>query len=67
MVATLDWTIDLSNPTDPKVIGAQPRGVFEQAALRAIRRWRYNPKIVDGVAVERTGIKVRIRFELGKG
>ena len=49
---------------DPKVIGANPRGVFEQAALRAVRRWRYNPKIENGVAVARAGIRVRLRFEL---
>ena len=50
-----------------KVIGANPRGVFEQATLRAVRRYRYNPKIVDGVAVARHGIQVRIRFELAGG
>lgn len=49
---------------DPKVIGANPRGVFEQAALRAVRRWRYNPRIENGVAVARSGIRVRLRFEL---
>jgi len=49
---------------DAKVIDANPRGVFEQATLRAVRRYRYNPKIVDGVAVARHGVQVRIRFEL---
>ena len=49
---------------DPKVVRAEPRGVFEQSALRAVRRWRYNPKVVDGVAVERQGVGVRLRFEL---
>jgi protein TonB len=52
---------------DPKVIGANPRGVFEQSALRAVRRWRYNPKVESGVAVARPGIRVRLRFELGGG
>jgi protein TonB len=52
---------------DPKVIGARPRGVFEQAALHAVRRWRYNPRIEDGVAVARPGIRVRLRFELEGG
>jgi protein TonB len=52
---------------DPKVIGANPPTVFERSALTAIGRWRYNPQIVDGTAVARHGIKVRIRFELGGG
>ncbi len=47
-----------------KVIGAHPRTVFEQSALRAIRRWRYNAKIEDGKAVAQHGLRVRIRFEL---
>ncbi len=49
---------------DPKVIASRPTSVFERSALRAVRRWRYNPKIEDGVAVERTGVRVRLRFEL---
>jgi protein TonB len=49
---------------NPKVIGADPPGVFERATLRAVRRYRYNAKIVDGVAVARHGIQLRIRFKL---
>ena len=64
----IEFTIGAAGTVaNPKVIGAQPPGVFEQSALRAIRRWRYNPKIVDGEAVERPGQRVRIRFELGRG
>jgi len=48
-----------------KVIGASPPAVFDRAALRAVRRWRYNPQIVDGKAVPREGVKVRLRFQLG--
>lgn len=50
---------------DARVIGALPPSVFEDAALRAVRRWRYNPKIEHGSPVSRPGVKVRIRFELG--
>ena len=49
---------------DPKVVDADPKGLFEEAALKAIARWRYNPKVVEGQAVERVGVQTLIRFEL---
>ena len=49
-----------------KVVKADPPGVFDQAALRAIARWRYNPMIENGKAVERVGLQTVIRFELAK-
>ena len=51
---------------DPVVIGSNPSLVFDRAALQAVRKWRYNPKIENGVAVSRPGVMVRLRFELGK-
>ncbi len=48
---------------DPKVIAASPPSVFDRSALRAVRRWRYNPKFENGVAVERPGMKVRFTFK----
>ena len=50
--------------SDPVVIGAKPKGMFNRAALRAIRKWKYNPRMENGVAVERPGVKVRLTFEL---
>jgi protein TonB len=52
---------------DPVVIASKPPYVFDRAALRAVRKWRYNPKTEDGVAVARTGIQVRLRFEIPRG
>jgi protein TonB len=49
---------------NPMVLEARPRGVFEQEALRAIKKWRYRPKVRDGVAVERKGIRVRLTFKM---
>jgi len=51
---------------DAVVVDAQPKNIFDDAALRAIARWRYNPKIENGVAVERVGVQNRIVFEIEK-
>ncbi len=50
---------------DAVVVAAQPAGEFEDAALKSIARWRYNPRIDGGVPVERIGVETLIRFKLG--
>jgi protein TonB len=47
-----------------KVIKAQPAGIFERAAIRAIRKWKYKPKIEEGKPVERFNVRVQLTFEL---
>ena len=36
---------------DAEVVRVSPEGVFEDVALRAVRRWRFSPGILDGEAV----------------
>jgi periplasmic protein TonB len=50
----------------PRVVSADPPDMFDDAALKAIARWRYNPRIEGGVATERVGVETVIRFELEK-
>src|SRR5580658_5334841 len=45
------------------VVGAQPPGTFEQAAIDAVRRWRYQPVIRDGHAATQQA-RVRVRFKV---
>jgi periplasmic protein TonB len=49
---------------DAIVVNAEPKNIFDDAALKAIARWRYNPKVEGGVAVERVGVQTIIRFQL---
>lgn len=37
---------------------------LNRAAARAVQRWRYNPKIVDGVAQPRFGVRTALDFAL---
>ncbi len=43
------------------IVGAQPVGIFEQAALDAVRHWRYQPVLHDGAAGTQRA-RVRVRF-----
>ena len=49
---------------DPTVVNSDPKNIFDDAALKAIARWRYNPRVDGGVAVERVGVQTIIRFQL---
>lgn len=49
---------------DPMVVDADPPGVFDAAALRAVMRYRYRPQIVAGVPTATPGMLLRIHFEL---
>lgn len=49
---------------DAFVVESSPGSVFDAAALKAIARWRYNPKVENGVPVERVGVQTIIRFHL---
>ena len=48
------------------VLRSDPPYVFDRAAIQAIRKWRYNPKVVDGKAVSRRKV-TRFTFDLGRG
>jgi protein TonB len=51
---------------DAVVVDSDPKNIFDEAALKAIARWRYNPRVEGGVPVERVGVQTIIRFELEK-
>ena len=50
---------------DPKVVQSSPEGIFEQAALDATLKYKYKPRVVNGEAMEVSGVEVRVTFEIG--
>lgn len=46
-----------------KVLGAQPKGLFEANAVAAVLRWRFKPKVVNGTPVAQRGSQ-RIDFNI---
>jgi TonB family protein len=61
---TVQYTVDKQGRTrEVKVVESFPKGVFDDAAISAIQRWRYRPAQYNGQAVE-VPVRTRIRFEL---
>jgi protein TonB len=60
----VEFTITESGTVkDPRVIDARPPRVFNREAIRAILKWKFKPRVVDGVAIERRATQI-IDFSL---
>jgi protein TonB len=66
----IEGAVDLSFVVSPSgevqdvtVVHAEPSAVFNHAAVAAVRRWKYQPRTVNGVAVEGR-VQLRMTFKL---
>jgi TonB family protein len=60
----LEFTIKPDGSVQDAVIrNAQPAGVFDQAAVKAVQKWRFKPVLREGKAVEQRA-RIRVRFSL---
>jgi protein TonB len=50
---------------DPEVIDSHPPGIFDEAALRAVKRWKFKSKQVEGQLVEQRATQ-KIEFKLAR-
>jgi protein TonB len=49
---------------DAIVIKAEPEGIFDRAAMDAALKFKYKPRVVDGVAMEVAGVQNKISFQI---
>ncbi len=60
----LEFTITpLGTVKDPRVLEAKPPRVFDREAIRALLKWKFKPRVVDGKAVDRQATQT-IEFKL---
>lgn len=62
----VEFTItELGTVVNPKVVESKPARIFDREAMRAILKYKFKPKIVDGVAMTQVATQ-RIEFKLAK-
>lgn len=47
-----------------EVVDGEPPGMFDRASVRAAQRFRFQPRVVDGEAVDVPGVQYVFRYEL---
>jgi protein TonB len=61
---TIEYIVDTNgDPRDVRVVEATPPGVFDHAAIAAVKHWHYEPVVANGAPVE-VPVRTAIRFEL---
>lgn len=61
---TIEYIVDTNgDPRDVRVVEATPPGVFDRAAITAVKHWHYEPLVANGAPVE-VPVRTAIRFEL---
>jgi protein TonB len=43
---------------DARVVEAEPARIFNREAIRAILKWKFKPRVVEGIAVERRATQI---------
>lgn len=60
----LSFTVTSTGTVKDPIVLQSSSSLFERAAIRAVLKFKYKPRVVDGVPVEVPGVKTRISFQL---
>ena len=60
----LSFTVTTAGTVENPIVLQSTSSLFERAAIRAVLKFKYKPRVVDGVPVSVPGVKTRISFQL---
>jgi protein TonB len=60
----MSFTVTTTGTVINPIVLQSTSSLFERAATRAVLKFKYKPRVVDGIPVEVVGVKTRITFEL---
>jgi protein TonB len=62
----LSFTVTAAGTVRDPIIMFSTSSLFERAATRAVLKFKYKPRVVDGIPVDVPGVKTRITFRIEK-
>ena len=60
----MSFTVTTAGTVKDPIVDYSTSSLFERAATRAVLKFKYKPRVVDGVPVEVPGVKTRITFKI---
>lgn len=60
----MSFTVTTTGTVRDPVVDFSTSSLFERAATRAVLKFKYKPRVVDGVPVDVPGVKTRITFKI---
>jgi TonB family protein len=66
-VVVLEFDVTVEGTTENIQVVDSTESCFNKESVSTVRKWRYRPKIVDGVPVERRGVQTKLKYQLASG
>ncbi len=60
----MSFTVTMTGTVRDPIVLFSTSSLFERAATRAVLKFKYKPRVVDGVPVDVKGVKTRISFQI---
>ena len=60
----MSFTVTTTGTVRDPIVLQSTSSLFERAATRAVLKFKYKPRVVDGIPVDVSGVKTRITFQL---
>jgi protein TonB len=60
----MSFTVTTSGTVKDPIVQFSTSSLFDRAATRAVLKFKYKPRVVDGQPVEVSGVKTRITFKI---
>lgn len=60
----MSFTVTAAGTVKDPIVLFSSSGLFERAATRAVLKFKYKPRVTDGIPVEVSGVKTRITFKI---